>query len=83
MGQVNSNGQKRRGFCIHFVDTVAEVNGYFTWADIKSNNMLSAECCDVKRFGLYHTSKYDSGLLFGLDLVVAFVDLTITFEQTY
>ena len=33
--------------------------------------------------GLYHTSKYDSGLLFGLDLVVAFVDLTITFQQTY
>ena len=33
--------------------------------------------------GLYHTSKYDSGLLFCLDLVVAFVDLTITFEQTY
>ena len=31
-------------------------------------------------YGLYHTSKYDSGLLFGLDLVVTFVDLTITFE---
>ena len=34
-------------------------------------------------YGLYHPSKYDSGLLFGLDLVVAFVILNITFEQTY
>ena len=33
--------------------------------------------------GLYYTSKYDSGLLFGLDLVIAFVNLSITFEQTY
>ena len=29
-------------------------------------------------FILYHTSKYDSGLLFGLDLVVAFVDLVMS-----
>ena len=86
--KVNSNGHLRRGFCTCFQDSEAEVYGYSTWDDVKSNSMLSAVCCNDKRSQrvfdseeearLYHTSKYDSGLPFGLNLVIPFVDLIIS-----
>ena len=34
---------------VEIFESGVEVYGYFTWADIRYNSMLSAVCCDVKR----------------------------------